>query len=61
MSPVAQSKGESTWSGSTAKQIQIQNAPAASLAAGHFRPQTTRDKTKAHPRQRKHKKDEPVE
>ncbi len=59
MSPVAQSKGESTWSSNPAKQIW--NAPAASLAAGHFRPQTTRDKTKAHPRQRKHKKDEPVE
>ncbi len=56
-----QTKGESPCVNNPVKPTQIQNAPAASLAAGHFRPQRTQDKTKAHPRQRKHKKDEPVE
>ncbi len=33
----------------------IKNRVAASLADARFRPQRTRDKTKEHPRQRKHK------
>ena len=56
--PCGPSNRPSTNSPSAPGKLNLRNRAAASLADARFRPRRTRDKTKEHPRQGKHKGDE---
>ena len=52
---MTQTKGDASCATKLKSDKTVKNRVAASLADARFRPKRTQDRTKKHPRQRKHK------